>query len=393
MRFYYFPRPYPDELIGSVILRACRHRATSSKRITAQLSGRSKTYIPLAMSACLKRIASAAGMDAEQLLWEHSLFPYVTSFMSREETDRLAANLLDEQTGGNAALTQSALVGSSGHRFCSKCLREDEAQYGEVYWHREHNLPLVEVCRRHQVPLLVAAPQARQTPIQSAVSTLPAEGAAQPLEPDLAPAIAAAVGDISNECLTRRARQGPVTWAGFYRRSVAAAGLERNGGGLASRRLVAEFGATFGEAYLQRVRLKVEINRSPWPALMLRERQSIPFSTPQHVLMQVFLAHTETLATPAGAKSLYRSPGPAARDYQALDTDFAAKVAQAIQRAQNDRRRVEVTEMLTQLGIWGTYRHCRDKLPLTTAAIADFRQTDCAARQVGRRPRQRPPKS
>jgi hypothetical protein len=36
-------------------------------------------------------------------------------------------------------------------RFCPVCLQEDKNRYGEIYWHRLHQAPGVEVCPLHQV--------------------------------------------------------------------------------------------------------------------------------------------------------------------------------------------------------------------------------------------------
>ena len=38
-------------------------------------------------------------------------------------------------------------------RFCPKCLEEDSEKYGELYWHRLHQIPGVLVCPNHRVDL------------------------------------------------------------------------------------------------------------------------------------------------------------------------------------------------------------------------------------------------
>ncbi|MEC4986852.1 MAG: TnsD family transposase [Oscillatoria sp. PMC 1076.18] len=59
--------------------------------------------------------------------------------------------------GGNIhtriGIAASSIPMSQFFRFCSECLKEDEKQYGETYWHRIHQTPGVLVCPHHGTPL------------------------------------------------------------------------------------------------------------------------------------------------------------------------------------------------------------------------------------------------
>lgn len=383
---FYFPRPYPDELIGSLILRACVHCGISLKNMSGILAGRCRSYFSLAMSSCLDEIATATDSDAMKLLWENTVFPYVTAFMSATETNRLAQSLLQNNHIGNAALTQAATQGGLGQRFCLQCLREDETRFGETYWHREHNLPLVLICRKHNLPLrVIEQPTELSVHHKLAIRVLPERALGifreSPLLSDLAQAITA----LSAGLLTRYDRKEPSDWYREYRNLASNKGLMHKGAGLASQVFAQVFRSAYGPAFLQDAELDFRSDKGAWPGLMLREKQGISYITPKHVLLRIFLERAEL----PGTANLYLPPGRAAHDYAALDAEYSHKVSKAIRTAQLRNTRVGVIQMLTGLGILSTFRHNRDKLPKTRALLADFKGTAFSARQTGRRPRKR----
>lgn len=384
---FYFPRPYPDELIGSLILRACVHRGISLKNMSGILAGRCRSYFSLAMSSCLEEIAAATDVNAMKLLRENTVFPYVTAFMSATETNRLAQSLLQNHHIGNAALTQAATQGGLGQRFCLQCLREDETRFGETYWHREHNLPFVLICRKHNLPLrMIEHPAELSVHHNLAIRFLPERHLGISRESLLVWGMAQAITALSAGLLTRYDRKEPSDWYREYRNLASNKGLVRKGAGLASQVFSQALRSAYGPAFLQGAGLDFQPDKGAcWPALMLREKQGIPFITPKHVLLRIFLERAEL----PGTANLYLPPGRAAHDYAALDMQYLRKISKTIQAAQLRNMRVGVIQMLAGLCILSTFRHNRDKLPKTRALLAEFKGTAFSARQTGRRPRKR----
>lgn len=387
--FYYFPRPYPDELIGSLLARACRHLAISYKQMMRLMVGHPRSYLPFVMSADLTPIANAAGLDAEALLWEHTVFPYVTCFMSQEETDQFAASLLASKAIGNAALSQPGSPGELGHRFCPACFEEELQTYGEVYWHRLHNLPLVQFCPKHNIWLMQEQPPpGRSVPLRSSQVALPYLPCASQADVFIHAGLARAISITSEECLATRERKEPEEWSLEYREQSFAKGLMKQGGCTASVLLAKTFEDTFGESFLLQAKLSFQ-KKTPWFALMLHKKPCIPFITPKHVLVRVFLEMAQSTRPLALNDSFYPRPGRVPRDYQSLDDKYVKSISEAIRTLQGTNKRVTVTQMLTELGLWATYRHEYKKLPKTRALISDFRKTDNFERQIGGRSRLR----
>jgi len=109
---------------------------------------------------------------------------------------------------------------------------------------------------------------------------------------------------------------------------------------------------------------------------------AIPFTTSKHVLMQTFLA--EAMPGTAHVTAHYDKPGKKQRDYARLDARAAAKVKTFLARAATQRERHTVESMLTEIGIWQSFRHARARFPQTNALVQEFRSSDQSERQLGK---------
>lgn len=377
---YYFPRPFPDELIGSVILRACRHFGVSRKKLATMMAeGRGRSYCSMAMSGHLQTIGQAAELEAIDLLWQHTVFPYATAFMSWEETQRLAGTLLATDAESNAALTQCGTQGNLGQRYCPKCLRDDLRTYGEAYWHRIHNLPFVMLCPLHQIPLKATYYQRAHLGLRA----LPDDSNAPCLMPLLPRKQVQGIIELSENLLVRPIRWPVAQWHHIYRSQAELQNLPRHGTGLASLAIATACHDFYGSVFLQAAGLDFQPSSKSWPAMMLRERQSIPYSSQKHVLLQVFLKH----ANPSSAMADYQQPGPKVRNYKALDKQFTRRLEQAIDDVRRGSDRVEISSLLSQIGVWHIFRHHRDELPNTVALLTEFKKSNFSARQTGKRRR------
>ena len=83
------PKPYPDEIVGSVMLRGRRNLGIPLKsflRWVYQTEGRSSCSFVLEPS--LERVGQLCGLTSKQLLWDHTVFPYVTASLPRQDPTR-----------------------------------------------------------------------------------------------------------------------------------------------------------------------------------------------------------------------------------------------------------------------------------------------------------------
>ena len=154
----YFQTPYPNEWWYSVL---CRYHVRSgySKHATTsrELYGdKSVTHGRLFPGTCIHTIASRhpAGIDEKRLLMENTLAPYYTRFFAPKKKDVILDRLLHGKTAGITSIDLYGLDGKQGLRYCPRCYDQDIGRYGEPYWHREHQIPLMPLCPEHSVPLV-----------------------------------------------------------------------------------------------------------------------------------------------------------------------------------------------------------------------------------------------
>lgn len=155
----YFPIPYPDELLYSVISRFCNHLGLdNTEGILYYLYG-SKSLQPIIdlpnrIGHLVESTPLALIYNAEKIALEHTMFPYYMAFIGKKRRDNLLKAMLgDGQTKvfgqfGNFARHVST---NFSLRFCPKCIEDDIRTYGEPYWHRIHQVPEIKACPHHHV--------------------------------------------------------------------------------------------------------------------------------------------------------------------------------------------------------------------------------------------------
>lgn len=375
-RNYYLPAPYPDELIGSTLVRASRHLGISHKKMHVRLGLLPASHWTLLFQNPAQLIAAALSIPADELLFLHTPFPYVTAFLSLEQTRRLASTYGSSRHTTASALSQSATTGGASARYCEFCIEDDRRDFGEDYWHRRHNLPFVTRCWKHGSLLR----KSNQSRAGISVIGLPHEQQGEFVTPIFTEHIHALIEAHSIALLDSTYRQSPEKWQLRYREIAASRGFPHHGGHLSSLAIAQGFLAFYGKAQLKCVGLGVPEKPNQWPVTLLRTNETSNI-TAKHILMQVYLQNA-----PVPEAVTTTTPGPAPLDCMHKDPVFAKAIRKRVSKLATGSR-ITVTELLTQLDILQAVRHHRKELPLTRAAIEDFRHTVFSAHQTGRRPR------
>lgn len=380
-----FPRPYPDELIGSVILRACVHSGLAAKTVQVEYLQRPHGQMSLFLPTGLTVLAQRIGLDAEELAERHTLLPYATAFMPEAQARAFrdkALHATPDGPGCLGTLTSAVTHAMRVLRICPTCLRDDIAAHGEAYWHRSHLLPGVHLCAKHDHLLLELPWKNGRT-----ASTLARLGGAHVSEwsyPSLLPVrpLMDALARVSLEALAGpwRHKDG---WAHIYRSIAIAKGYGGANDMVASAPMCVHLVAQYGQMYLQGLRCEVKTAaHCAWPALMVRPGTAVAFTPVKHALLRAFL---ECCA--AEPKELgYRPTGKRPKDPAAADTRCAALIRRAWRKAAAARIRLTIREILESMGAWSAFRHNRRQWPHTAAVLAEFKQSAQAERQRGRRP-------
>lgn len=143
-----FPQPYPDEILYSVV---ARYHLISGNQLTRQtmdeLFGLRKKTLSLAIPQNLRILSERARMpSADQLLLEHTMFPYFMAFATKKNEAAVTTWIQEGRTNSiTAFLNQFPNHFVLGEiRFCPECYAEELKRYGK---------DIGIVCIRHLVYL------------------------------------------------------------------------------------------------------------------------------------------------------------------------------------------------------------------------------------------------
>lgn len=376
------PRPYPDEVIGSVIERACHQSGLSVKLMARSLFGPSRTHLSFLMASKLPELARNIGLDAEELLALHTMFPYAVAYMPRSEQSKLKLKALCLEDGECiGSITKNVSHGVLMRRFCPQCLSEDLHRYGESYWRRSHLLPGGFICTRHGTELVETEVRLKDNVLFRTV-VLPQNATTLPRPVPVSDSISKALQEISLRALNAR-MELQENWPSVYRQMARDKGYEMKGGNVAARRLADDLCAFYGPELLRVTGCEFPTSgRQPWPSLMIRAGLVQNYATAKHVLFHTFFQ----LAPGAALEFGYEKPGKKDLDFEKLDANGLVKLKSFVNAHLPSGRRFTVEELLAEIGIWQSFRHHRNRYPLIAEWLAGFKASDQSSRQTGLRP-------
>jgi hypothetical protein len=157
----FFPKPYPDEILYSVLARYhIRSGNTNAKDTSRDLFNSSTATatadLPSHLDSLINNLPFLSKHTVESLIQKHTLYPFYAVFLPPERADSVMESMKSEN-GGNIH-SRAGILGHSINtpryfRFCPVCLEKELQEYGEAYWHRLHQIPGVFICSQHGVPL------------------------------------------------------------------------------------------------------------------------------------------------------------------------------------------------------------------------------------------------
>ncbi|GAB6513233.1 TPA: TnsD family transposase [Bacillus cereus] len=156
---HWFPTPYPDELLYSVLARYHVWSGnTSPKMTTEELFGKRTVRSVWDLPANLNMLLSQLGSywDADQLINTHTMYPYYATFLLPKQAEQVKKSMLESK--GSTVHTRIGVAASNVKLktnlwVCSDCIKEDMDTYGETYWRRVHQAPGVFICPKHETVL------------------------------------------------------------------------------------------------------------------------------------------------------------------------------------------------------------------------------------------------
>ncbi|MCL2412222.1 MAG: TnsD family transposase [Treponema sp.] len=158
----FFPTPYPDECLYSILCRcAVRSGATEYADISKNLFGNRQTltnsiFLPIRLECIDEWVSPLSGITRKSIALDHTLHPYFNMTypsVLRTEINNLInsgkpiKNAVNKTTFGRRSKAKHL-------KYCPLCVCEDNHIYGETYWRRQHQLSEMLYCIRHGVRLV-----------------------------------------------------------------------------------------------------------------------------------------------------------------------------------------------------------------------------------------------
>lgn len=151
----FFPAPYPDELLYSVLARYYGKSGYLSYTSAANdLFADSKARPDAEFLNPLTPDAYASitrTMPVEYIVIKHTMFPYYGRFLKLEQRRQALEAIAAMKTNiRNFMGIPKSREGEGRYlRYCPVCVDSDRKQYGETYWHRIHQMIGVNLCPYH----------------------------------------------------------------------------------------------------------------------------------------------------------------------------------------------------------------------------------------------------
>ncbi|MEM7590204.1 MAG: TniQ family protein [Cyanobacteria bacterium P01_A01_bin.83] len=156
-----FPTPYPDELLCSLVARYHVRSGNKSFRQTHEELFETvdlqpdKIVLPNNLNFLVSQLPQGSKLTVESLIKKNTLYSFFRNFLTPVEIYSFKDLL---RSKSSTSISQAAKISDKEHnqrlKFCPQCLAENEQLYGEAYWHRQHQIPGMLACLKHEVPLL-----------------------------------------------------------------------------------------------------------------------------------------------------------------------------------------------------------------------------------------------
>ena len=157
----FFPTIYEDELLYSAIARYHKRSGNANTQhtlidlfSTANISA--SVFLPSNIDILIGNMPINCQYTSDFIIKKHTLLPFFTAFSNQDLSDYLVKLMTGDINGNTYAkmgIIASDLKLNKYFKFCPKCLNEDIEKYGEIYWHRSHQVPGMIVCHKHKVLL------------------------------------------------------------------------------------------------------------------------------------------------------------------------------------------------------------------------------------------------
>lgn len=158
----YFPVPYPGEWWYSVL---CRYHVRSghAKQQTTVMELFGRERVPLGSvfpNGSIRQVCSRLPSEIfpiREIILRHTLFPFYMRCQHLATKDVMLGRLCRGEMTTVTSIRKFAEKDVWRPRYCPCCAVEEQEKLGEIYWHVDHQIPLMSHCPVHGCRLIPMA--------------------------------------------------------------------------------------------------------------------------------------------------------------------------------------------------------------------------------------------
>jgi hypothetical protein len=297
----FFPTPYPDELLYSVLARYYLWSSNISPKVALkELFGKTTVVatfdLPSHIESLLENLTPGSKHTSESFTQQNTLFPFYAPFLPLERGKIVYDSMQKHYSGDihtRTGITASSVPQIKFFRFCQNCLQEDIEIYGEPYWHRVHQIAGVLICPTHQILLQNSSIKIQN---ENRHEFYPADVENCIFKPYLVEydkvtltgllGIAKDTEEILNSALPSKSGE-------WFRRKYTSLliekGLATASGRIYQKEFINEFISYYGQSFLRLVHSEIDINNeNNWLSSIVRKHRKV-FHPLRHLLLIRFL--------------------------------------------------------------------------------------------------------
>lgn len=148
----YFPTALPDETFHSLIARYHLHTFSKNLRYSPfsflrRGIGFIPTQLPTNLTKFTKETSHLIDLDEDQILNHHTAWPFVKKLLTGKNRAKIEA-LMKVDVVIPPFLDRLFCLPRIP-KYCPVCNSENLDKFGEIYWSRNHQLPGINICVKH----------------------------------------------------------------------------------------------------------------------------------------------------------------------------------------------------------------------------------------------------
>ena len=151
----FFPEIYPDDLLYSQIARYHSRSGYARYTYTSSDIYNNEKLVHPSIEFVNRYTADAMEWISKDMPWEevaaeHTMYPAYIRFLPKQRRVDAVNGILTCDGNWKNLMCLPLQKEKRYIRYCPICAKEDRKIYGETYWHREHQIPRINVCPKHR---------------------------------------------------------------------------------------------------------------------------------------------------------------------------------------------------------------------------------------------------